>query len=452
MRLFLYNTLSLLACLLFFTRCSEPTEVGSELIENLANVVYTDSLKLVATSVIGDSVKTFDPTFVLSNYLLGNYADKDLGTSESELFLQYRLDTLRPNFKNYKVLKFDSAAVFFLFDSLNCYGNLQSLQKMQITRLTEKMDNKLTYWSNKIFAKESNSLATFEFVPNLSKRPFDGDTLLGLFPYVKIPLPTSFATDMYNLVIDTNNTNSNDKFVTQFNGLNFKISQATALMMSMNLSRQIAALPLAPTYSNLTFYYQDSTNKTRKFILSIANTSGNYSARSVYFKHSYNPEIVPFFNDVQKGDSMVIVQGMAGLNTKITLPDLKGLGNIIVNKAELDFTALLDNNQLISVPRILILYKKADGTYSVIRDILEGASQFGGTPDLYVVGSGILRQQYTFNISGYLQDYFSGRNGATNEIYLFADSKSQNPNRVLLYGPGSKSYPAKLRMTYTKLK
>jgi hypothetical protein len=143
---------------------------------------------------------------------------------------------------------------------------------------------------------------------------------------------------------------------------------------------------------------------------------------------------------------------MAGLNTKITLPDLKGLGNIIVNKAEIDISALLDNNQLISVPRILILYKKSDGTYGVIRDILEGANSFGGTPDLYVVGSGVLRQQYTFNISGYLQDYFLGRNGATNEIYLFADSKSQNPNRVMLYGPGSKQYPAKMRMTYTKLK
>lgn len=452
MRLFLYYTLGFAACLLFFVRCSEPTDVGSELIENQANVLYTDTLKLSTTSVIGDSVKTFDPTFVLANYLLGNYTDNDLGTNEAELNLQYRLDTLRPNFQNYKVLKFDSAAVFFMFDSLNCYGNQQSVQKLEVVRLTEKLDNTATYYSNKSFSKESNPLATLEFVPDLTKRPYDGDTTLGLVPYVKIPLPTAFATEMYNLVIDTNNTNSNDKFVTQFKGLNFRVSQSNALMMSMNLSKQIAALPLVPTYSNLTFYYQDSTNKTKKFTLSVANTTGNYSARSVYFKHTYRPNILPFINDAAKGDSLLIVQGMAGLNTKITLPDLKGLGNIIVNKAEIDISALLDNNQLISVPRILILYKKSDGTYGVIRDILEGANSFGGTPDLYVVGSGVLRQQYTFNISGYLQDYYLGRNGATNEIYLFADSKSQNPNRVMLYGPGSKQYPAKMRMTYTKLK
>ena len=142
---------------------------------------------------------------------------------------------------------------------------------------------------------------------------------------------------------------------------------------------------------------------------------------------------------------MLVVQGMNGLNSKIYLPDVKSLGNIIVNKAELEFTAFLDNNQLISVPRILIIRTKTDGSKTVIRDIIEGSSFYGGTP-------GVLKQKYTFNISSYMQDYIRDIDGTTDKIYLIADSKSQNPNRVILYGPGSKQFPAKFKLAYTKLK
>ena len=452
MKYFSNTIISILGLLVFTISCSVPTEVGSELIENEANTYFNDSLKLEIETILGDSVKTFDSTFVLSNYLLGNYEDKDLGISKADLSIQYGLSELKSTFKNTKNFKFDSAAVFFYYDSINCKGDLKSSQKLEIYRINEVLDHKKAYWSNQNISTDPNPFLTYDFVPNLNPEYYDGDTNLSKKAYLKVLMPQDFINDIYKIVVDTNNTTSDDVFTKLFKGLKFKIRETTPALLSMNLSSQNLALNVAPTYSNITFYYTDTLNKVQKYYLTIGNTSGNYNVRAINYSHSYKSDINSIINNVSKGDSLLVVQGMNGLNSKIYLPDVKSLGNIIVNKAELEFTAFLDNNQLISVPRILIIRTKTDGTKTVIRDIIEGSSFYGGTPELYVIGNGVLKQKYTFNISGYMQDYIRGIDGATDKIYLIADSKSQNPNRVILYGPGSKQFPAKLKLAYTKLK
>lgn len=453
MKYFSITLTSILVLYLLFVGCSLPTEVGSELIENEATTLHNDSLKLTVETILGDSVKTFDSTFVLSNYLLGNYKDDAIGISKAELNIQYGLSELKSKFGNTKnLMNFDSAAIYFIYDSINCKGNLNSIQKLEVYKITEVLDHKKAYWSNQNIAHDPIPITSFDFIPNLSYDYYDKDTTQSKKAFLRIPLPSNFVQELFNIVKDTLNTESDDKFTNLFKGLKFKIKETTPAMLSFNLSSQNISYNVVPTFSNITCYYADTLGKTQKYFLTIGNTSGNYNVRTVNFSHTYNPDIQALLNNPSKGDSMLVVQGMNGLNAKITLPDLKSLGNIIVNKAELEFTAFLDNNQLISVPRILIIRNKTDGTKVVIRDIIEGANYYGGTPELYVIGNGVLKQKYTFNISAYLQDYIRGIDGATDQIYFIADSKSQNPNRVILYGPRAKQFPAILKLSYTKLK
>ena len=58
---------------LFFTSCSDPLNVGAELLdEDLASVGFTDTFQLKFRTEIGDSVRAFSPTSSsISTFLFG---------------------------------------------------------------------------------------------------------------------------------------------------------------------------------------------------------------------------------------------------------------------------------------------------------------------------------------------------------------------------------------------
>ena len=85
--------LSLLAILSLATSCSRPTPIGADLLEqDRANVLFTDTLDIIASTVSEDSVLTYssDPTRQLRVYLCGQLDDPVFGKASSEIYTQFR--------------------------------------------------------------------------------------------------------------------------------------------------------------------------------------------------------------------------------------------------------------------------------------------------------------------------------------------------------------------------
>ena len=145
---------------------------------------------------------------------------------------------------------------------------------------------------------------------------------------------------------------------------------------------------------------------------------------------------------------------MAGPNVEISIPYLATLGDIVVNKAELEFyVADLpgDDLDIFKPNHQLVLVKKNDSdVFILIDDVVLGPTVFGGDVETIETSGGETMYKYTMNISAMLNTLIASGKADT-KLYLRAFPKQETAARVVLYGPGHAQYPAKLKLTYTDI-
>jgi len=440
--------LSLLAVLSFATSCSRPTPIGSDLLEqDRSNVLFTDTLSLIASTVSEDSVLTYssDPTRQLSVYLCGQLDDPVFGKASAEINTQFRYgSTGVPDFSADNI-RLDSVVLLLAYDTLGFYGDMTQPQSIEVYRVTEIMDSVDTYFSNTTFATESQPLgAVYNFVPqptsNVVLVGTDGDTIATINPHLRVKLDDAFG----EILLDTSTHTSQEIFMDVFKGLQIRATQESEAMMGFRL------LGPASSVTRLSVFYteNDTVELNYNFIVSEA------AVKLDHFEHDYaNTDIPPFLNDTQLGDSLLFIQGMSGPNIQIEIPNSQQLGNIIVNKAELEFTVAThpDDNEMIFPPtdRIIISRKDADEDFVVINDALLNFTAFGGRAEEVDDGNGNTLIKYRFNISSHFQNMVNGT--FPDPIFLRIFGKQETASRVMLYGPGHSQFPAKLNLAYTIL-
>jgi len=202
--------------------------------------------------------------------------------------------------------------------------------------------------------------------------------------------------------------------------------------------------------------YTSFTGDSRLYLYNI----NEGAAKMVNFIPDYSGSIVePFIgeNKYAEGDSLIFVQGMSGLNAKLEIQDFSTLQNVIINKAEIEFTIANDlpEDQILfssdPIQQLLLATKNADGELERIIDVeaaIAGGliSIFGGQAK-EDSGEGVFK--YTMNITAYLQELVNGEHD-TAEIYLYPAIRAERPQRVVLFGPGHSEHPAKIYVTYTE--
>ena len=85
--------------------CNDPTFVGEELLEqDQAEVFFTDTFGLRATTIRNDSVLTFVPpeslSAIFTEFLFGKFEDPVFGRTEAHIFAHLSLLTRNPDFVN----------------------------------------------------------------------------------------------------------------------------------------------------------------------------------------------------------------------------------------------------------------------------------------------------------------------------------------------------------------
>ncbi len=432
---------------IFASACTKDIALGSDLFANdQLTVKYLDSLSFNVLTEKVDSVLVFNPSSSAqpTSYFLGNIEDATFGRTEAAIYSSLALTSaVLPNFSGCTL---DSVVLTMALstDTSLYYGNWQAGSlNFEVFRVTETLPTTSLIYSNKSYATESTPVLT---ATGLRPDPLTTTTTLSdttqKVAYFALKMDSLFGKTL----MDTALYVSPDTFASRIKGLYFKGRGTQSALWGLNLGNIYA--------SRVLLYYKDTARVSQRFDYRLGT-----GARFNTFKHDYNTgSIKPYLNDLRKGDSLLFVQGMAGVNARIEIPNVRDLAkeNIAINKAEIEFTvkASSSGNFFGALPQLLLYKKGADGIYDATRDVVIASTQgsipiyFGGDLKTDVV-NGEKLYRYRMAITAELQGMITGAQSSV--LYIVPAVKSQTVRNVTLYGAKYPLYRPKLKITYTKL-
>ena len=419
--------------------CKKSTLIGNDILPpgDDLNGIYTDTLTLFTKTVTEDPLKTSSS----SKFLLGTIDDPVFGKSTASIYAQLQIggevDLGSPD-----SLFIDSLVLNLQY--AGHYGKFDVPQNIFVYRVAEDMNDDSTYHSDKTFAVQSQLIGErFNFTPDFAHTPHE----LGAFinPSMRIRLSDRLGQKLLN-ESQSGNFASNEAFQHFFKGIMVTTDSNTtahgAMYFSMNSST---------TASHLTVFY----HKPDKDSLSFNFAFGSNCAIFNHYTHNYTAtEVEAHLNSAAVSDTVVYVQGMSGVKTKITLPFLGNLGNILVNKAELEITVpawRIDADTVFTAPaRMLCLLSDSVGKNLIIPDEVSSNLTYGGFKETSTV-NGQTIYKYRFSITEHLQDLVSGLS-TDYGLYLLTYPSAETADRVILAGGNrTDDFRMKLNLIYIKL-
>ena len=454
--------LFLLIAVTAFFSCSDPSLIGSELLEeDQANLQFTSAVPIQAKSIAGTALQTYSPfaALQLSRHLFGNFEDPLMGITEASIYTQIALGPQSP--PNFVIRSFDSIVLSIAYDTLGGYGDIGEEYGLEVYQLEEDMSNIADYSSDQTFLTGNTAIGALNFVPAFDQRVIireyttnmvDGDTV-SADPHVRIHLQ---GEALEAILADTSIYSGNVAFQNAFKGIHIRPTATTnAGLLSFDFSN---------TISRISLYYK-SGGELQEFQLDF--NAGN--ARVLNFNQNQEGSFIePFLTN--GSDSLLFLQGMTGANTQINFPDLSGLENIIVNKAELELTVAgiaEDNTELYPLTSQLVASQLDNVDREILSDVRSALFAnnpirpgiFGGVP-VVEMENGVAVTKYRINISSYFQQIieetsingFNLSSGVEQTSFYFQlPPKPSDPSRVIFYGPNHPVHPLKLNLTYTRL-
>ncbi len=437
--------LSLLACV-WFMSCNDPSSLGVEFLKDTElDVRFIDTLTVNAMTLNEDSVLVFDPDNpnLTSTFIAGELDDPIFGNTKASFYTQVTTGFLDPTLSEAFL---DSIIFSLAYDTSALYGDLDQLQSIEVYRVTEDIDVANEAYSNKGYETGELLGGLYDFKINAYARrtiqepgssTTEADTV-SYDPHIRIPLFSDFGHEIISL--DTAGVLNSTEIQEYIKGFHVVATGSKNAMMGFNLDNEI---------SRLTIYYTRKDEK-KKYDFNI----GNFNKRVNSFIHNYEgTQVEPYINAPDQGDSLLFVQGMAGLNIFGTFPHIENVKDLIINKAELIFyVAELpeDDAELFPPANQLITYEEIDEP-QFIKDIY---FDLGGIRTISTISGGFIEEEentglakYTINLSSHLQNILSGN--IDNKFYIGVHLSNERPPRSAVYGPGHSSFPMKLNIIYT---
>jgi hypothetical protein len=480
----LQHTLAIILALsaLFYASCTDPALVGADLLdEDIAEVGFTDTFSVLTNTVESEPILTFSPfrDDQLDAYLFGNMVDPVFGRSSSTINVQFYPYELGSSdnltvFEDYTAV--DSVVLILPYATRGFYGDIIGQQLgMEITPLDEVLDVDEDFFSDLTVATQAPPLTVYDFEVNImdtlsfndypTREDSDSivvDTSEVAFFHLRVPLPNSFGESLLQAYLEDSTLYENRAaFLNRFPGLQLSPTEEAGGILQFFLSTN----QLTPALTaGIHVYYRDSSDQIRRYLY---NFNPNENTRLANFEHEYTgTPASEYVDNASDSDSLVFLQGMAGLEGRITLPDFSDLQNVVVNKAELEFYVadLESGDTTFALPEQLVLAtENEDGQQEeeLLIDVVSADLRqqdvpffFGGVPE---EDDELGLTRYTLNISNYLQEVLDGT--ASREISLYPISNSdittqkraETAERIVLYGSSHPEYAPVLRLTFTRL-
>ena len=472
--------------------CNKTSLLGAELFE-------TDKLNLKFTDTLTVNLLNEAPTPVLmsvkgatayENLCVGNVPDPYFGKTESTIYANFGTRgtgaIVYPDFLSVSTAIVDSVRLILPY-ATGTYGDTTATQTLAAYRLTEELKAD-TIYSDKTFSANPTALGsvTFtpkpttyvqSFIPTLPTATVQKIDTFTYVPHISIPLDISLGKAI--LALDSLPYRDTTAYGTGFNawlkGIMIKAEIPAKCMLSLNMGTSIGTLPTGVTSrpAGIYIYYRRNATDTVRSVFRFHTTSQQRYAN--YKNDVQSGKIKDFVGTKPKSDSLIFLSSLGGAVARFELPNLKSLGKIAVNRAEIEFTINDDADTKTFPPleQLLLLRGVAQisngniGTLSNVLSLLNINSQviddtrpqgtintttFATIPDFggYVVTENGVRK-YKMVITQHIQKIIFGSEGT--QVYVVPHFQYTRAGRVVLYGlthPNAK-YRPKVNVFYTKV-
>lgn len=449
----------LLSGFCLFNACNDPTSIGSDLLDgDQLNLDYTDTLTLIsrnvreADSVLTFSTSSFDPaSFRLTAHLVGNFNDPIFGRSESSIYSSLTLlGGVIPNFAKGEFLddvSLDSMVLVLPWDTLGVYGDTLQDYTLEVYELDEVLDPEREYYSDETFAVKPNPIGKVENfrpeprIPVAAVQP-QGEAMSDTVRnnQLRIKLDGFWSSILFNS--DTLNFQNDTLFSEFFKGFHIKASSENGGMLSFNLNSSLAGIYV--------YYKIDTTQTVYQFP---TNFNLDKTVKTVNFVHDYSGTAVGrALSDPVNEDSIIFLQGMAGVTATIEVPYANSFQNILVNKAELELPIIhLDGDADFDPINQLALEEILDdGTTRPISDLSIAAALGSGSSFSAAFGGVVVNgDRYIINMSNHFQQMIDG--SVTTKMRILVLNRVAKASRSVLGGASHSEFPVKINLSYTHL-
>lgn len=433
------------ACVAFLMSCERSRGIGFDLVpQNAVEVLFTDTLSIKASTVIGDSLVTAGA----SNLLLGQYTDPVFGKVKAQSYIRFTpfgtQITLDQDAK--RKVKFDSLTLRFTYSYF--YADKSKPQKFNLHKLTGELYDSVPYCN-------FNSIA-YDPIP-LTSVTVSGDELADdltlRFRLDEIPNADELVSQIVALAKDSATTEEFEAAIKGFALVPDGADEAAILGFSSTVFFQM--------YYRKVFAKADNGD-------SLATTSSVYTFNiGGRFNQVESQRSGTQLSDLtvlgskssEQTDNLSYVQAGTNIYTKLEFPTLANLklqGNAVINKAELIIKPLIASVDVFKQPDFAILYESnesndiAQTSNKTPLIILPEEQLFGNNPSA-LVAYRTRDENYVVTLSSPIQRIFSGK--TSNEaILISAANSASSVNRLILNNQKNSPYSMKLRVYYTIFK
>lgn len=421
----------LLTSLFSFNWGCEQPDLGLE-VQNpsdAVNLLRKNDLSIRTSIEREDSVKTDE----LSLNLLGAYNDPILGSMRAGFYTQLRPTASNIDFGDDFVI--DSLVLVLPFRGF--YGDLtklSGLQKFSVYRVTEDFTIGNSYYSNDTLSIDQTPIGQTDYIVPLL---LDSANVTGKkeAPQLRIKLQNTLGQEIHD---NPSSLIDGDAFVQFFKGI-YVVSQTRN-----TLAGEGAVLDFSLTSgARIDLFYKNASNDSLRVSLAVNENC----ARFTRFNHTYSNSIETLLANPTLAGEETYVQTMAGLRTRIDLPDLKSWQagrKILVNEARIFVPVDIEKTGIYAPnPLLNLITKGEDGTLQITPDLIIGDSWAGGYYDA-------VKHEYIFNVSRYIQGIL---NNLLEDRGLFIQSSGSGISsfRVPLKGGVSENRPVRVELLYQVL-
>ena len=320
-----------LLSIFLITSCKKENIIGQNNIDQneimASGGIDTFSLQTFSYLPSPDSIITDNPAFGV----LGSYVDPVFGKFNSEIYSQFRLSGLDPDFGNLSVIIVDSFVL--ALEYIGQYGE-PGVQTFEVFEITEDMhdpnDLDSVYYASSTLNTNANDLVR----PGYSQVEVDrnkmsvvgGDTLIS--PQLRIHLDPAKAEQMILDAALGSDFVDNESFLSYFKGLHIKTNNT-----QVSGEGSVAYFNLNDPASKLTIYYRQH-NVPKQFDFLINSTCADFNHVDV--DQDQNATAVQtVLNDTISGQIQYYAQAF-GPRAVVKIPGLSNIPkNAIIHKAVL---------------------------------------------------------------------------------------------------------------------
>ncbi len=426
-----------------FTACKKDIFLGTNLLPASDDIgaVYSDTFSLFTTTKLEDSVLTSSTV----NNLAGSINDPIFGKSYASFFTQFSLLTNDVDFGSPDTLYIDS--IVLTLGYAGSYGYKYVPQSFNVYRVNEALSPKPEGgYYNKTFAFDPEPIGRKQnFVPNFTDSIQVG--AIKIPAHMRIRLSDRLGQELLS-ISGSDSLASDSNFKKYFKGIYMSPDTIASPYGSSILYFNLESL-----LSGIHLYWHTPNLKSLSYVIPVVSTD----VRTNYFKTNHNNSAVsPYLQSQLSSDSIVFLQGIGGLKTRVLIPSISSLKNVVINKAEIIITQVNDDlrtDSIFTAPlQIVCVTSDSSGKDISIPDNLETFPEFGGASVKKVTIDRKTYVEYHFSIANQIQQIVDG-DTEDRGLFLIMYRRGELPDRLMMGGSNRSDFrKMKFNLIYTPIK